>query len=55
MIQIGKTKFDWVLFLNQDNTNQIYKLGGVSDSGNFIYKKIENLKANINGDGVNFQ
>ena len=51
----GIIKFDWVLFQNKDKTNQIYKLGGVNSNGGFIYDKIEDLKANINGDNVSFE
>jgi len=51
----GETKFDWVLYLNQNNASKIYKLGGVSDTGNFIYEKLDNLTAEIKGESVKFK
>ena len=53
----GVTKFDWVLYKNENKTDQIYKLGGVSDSGNFVYEKIDGLKAliDINKNSVRFE
>jgi len=51
----GVTKFDWVLYKNENKTDQIYKLGGVSDSGNFVYEKIDGLKALIDKNSVRFE
>ena len=38
----GDTKFDWIL-VNPNNTTQIYKLTGVSSTGQFIYSDNLNL------------
>lgn len=44
----GNGKFDWLLFKNLNNegdfTDVIYKLDGVTESGNFRYKKIDGME-----------
>ncbi|BCD62802.1 hypothetical protein NitYY0826_C1687 [Nitratiruptor sp. YY08-26] len=51
----GQTKFDWVLYANQDKITQIYKLDGVSAQGTFVYKKIDGIRALIDGINVTFE
>ncbi len=51
----GDSRFDWVLYQNQDETKQIYKLAGVSRDGTFVYEKIEGLTALVSESEVSFK
>ncbi|NPA64097.1 MAG: hypothetical protein GXO16_03900, partial [Epsilonproteobacteria bacterium] len=50
----GDSRFDWVLYLNRQDTDQIYKLAGVSRQGTFEYEKIDDLVVHMDGSEVTF-
>jgi len=47
----GSGKFDWVLFYIDDQEPAVYKLSGVSDTGNFDYSRPLDITYKISEDG----
>jgi len=49
----GSTKFDWALV--KPDGSRVYKLGGVSDTGNFVYEgPLTGIKATVEGNTITF-
>ncbi len=48
----GSTKFDWVLVSANPDAPTVYKLDGVSESGNFEYSAKQNVDVNVTGNKV---
>jgi len=49
----GDPRFDWVMV--KPDGSKVYKLGGVSDTGNFVYEgPLTGIKATVEGDTITF-
>jgi len=50
----GSQKFDWILVSTDSNNKQVYKLGGVSGTGNFVYSNKIDVDYTVSGDSITF-
>jgi fibronectin type 3 domain-containing protein len=50
----GSQKFDWILVSTDSNNKQVYKLGGVSGTGNFVYSNKINVDYTVSGNSIAF-
>lgn len=50
----GSLKFDWVLAYTDMNDKQVYKLTGVSGTGDFLYSDVIDVDYTVSGDTILF-
>jgi fibronectin type 3 domain-containing protein len=50
----GTQKFDWILVYTDTNDKQVYKLNGVSGTGNFLYSNKIDVDYTISGNTITF-